>query len=83
MDLMKMVNAQEELSKILRTISYRCWNGVALAQGWLIQSYTPAVIYMTYDFLMIIYNAEGQILKKITTSATKVKRIEGETVFLE
>ena len=36
MDLMKMVNAQEELSKILRTISYRCWNGVALAQGWLI-----------------------------------------------
>lgn len=38
---------------------------------------------MTYDFLMIIYNSEGELLKKITTSASKVKRVEGETIFLE
>jgi hypothetical protein len=56
---------------------------VALAQGWLIESYTPAVIYMTYDFLMLLYNTEGELLKKITTSASKVKRVEGETIFLE
>jgi hypothetical protein len=64
-------------------MSYRCWGGISLAQGWLIESYTSAILYMTYDYIMIIYSTEGVLLKKIHTSSSKVNKTEGQTLFLE
>lgn len=40
-------------------------------------------MYMTYDSTMIIYSKEGECLKKIHTSASKINKIEGNTVFLQ
>jgi hypothetical protein len=82
-DLMKPISANEEIGKLLKNISYRCWQGVSLAQGWLIESYTPAVVYMTYDYIIIIYSLEGDLLKKINTNSSKVKQTQGQTLFLE
>ena len=73
-DLMKPISANEEINKLLKNISYRCWSGVALAQGWLIEGYISSVIYMTYDYIMIIYTLEGEFLKKIHTNSSKVKK---------
>ena len=73
-DLMKPISANEEINKLLKNISYRCWSGVSLAQGWLIESYTSAILYMTYDYIMIIYTLEGEFLKKIHTNSSKVKK---------
>lgn len=67
----------------MKNISYRCWEGIALAQGWLIETYTPAVIYMTYDYNMIIYSLPGEQIKKISTNCSKVKKTEGQTLFLQ
>jgi hypothetical protein len=82
-DLMKPISASEEMTKLMKNISYRCWLGISLAQGWLIESYTPSVLYMTYDYNMIIYNLEGDLLKKINTNSSKVKKTEGQTLFLQ
>lgn len=71
------------MGKLMRNISYRCWTGISLAQGWLIETYTPAVLYMTYDYTMIIYDLAGVLLKKISTSSCKVKKTEGNTLFLQ
>ena len=40
-------------------------------------------MYMTYDYIMIIYNLEGELLKKINTGSSKVSRTEGQTLFLQ
>lgn len=56
---------------------------IALAQGWLIESYTPSVMYMTYDHIMVIYSKEGVFLKKISTTSSKINKIEGDTLFLQ
>lgn len=40
-------------------------------------------MYMTYDYIMIIYNLEGELLKKINTGCSKVNRTEGQTLFLQ
>lgn len=40
-------------------------------------------MYMTYDYIMIIYNLEGELLKKINTGSSKVNRTEGQTLFLQ
>lgn len=37
---------------------------------------------MTYDFIMLIYDLEGKLLKKISTSASKVSKVEGQVLFL-
>jgi hypothetical protein len=71
------------MTKLMKNISYRCWDKISLAQGWLIESYTPAVMYMTYDYTMIIYDLSGELLKKISTNSSKVKKTEGQTVFLQ
>lgn len=38
---------------------------------------------MTYDYNMIIYNLEGDLIKKIHTNSSKVKKTEGQTLFLQ
>lgn len=40
-------------------------------------------MYMTYDYTMIIYDLSGELLKKISTNSSKVKKTEGQTVFLQ
>lgn len=40
-------------------------------------------MYMTYDYIMIIYNLDGELLKKINTGSSKVNRTEGQTLFLK
>lgn len=40
-------------------------------------------MYMTYDYIMIIYNLEGELLKKINTGSSKVNKTEGQTLFLQ
>lgn len=40
-------------------------------------------MYMTYDHTMIIYDLSGELLKKINTNSSKVKKTEGQTVFLQ
>lgn len=71
------------LEQLFKTISYKCWYDISLAQGWFIESYTPSVMYMTYDSIMLIYSREGECLKKIHTSAAKINKIEGNTIFLQ
>ena len=56
---MEVMGADKSLVHMLKNISYKCWSDVALAQGWFIESYTPSVMYMTYDYIMIIYSREG------------------------
>lgn len=80
---MKFAKANEEMTHLLSNMSYRIWPDISLAQGWLIESYTNAVLYMTYDYIMLIYNMEGNLLKKINTSSSKVNKTVGNTLFLE
>lgn len=68
---------------LLKNISYKCWMEISLAQGWLIESYTPSIMYMTYDYIMLIYSKEGDLLKKLHTNSTKIDKIEGNTIFLK
>lgn len=81
--LMRAISAKEEMARLMKSISYRCWEKISLAQGWLIESYAPAVLYMTYDYSMIIYSLGGDLLKKISTNSSKVKKTEGQTLFLQ
>ena len=80
--LMEAVEGEKAISGWLQTICYRCWGGVSLAQGWLIESFTPSSIYMTYDYVMLIYSREGKELKQISTAASKVSKVEGMVLFL-
>ena len=36
LEIMKYAKADEEISHLLKNMSYRCWPGISLAQGWLI-----------------------------------------------
>jgi hypothetical protein len=81
-NLMSKIKTEEEFLSIFKTISYRYWPGIYLAQGWLIETYTPSVLYMSYDYNMLIYSNEGTFLKKIHTSSSKVNKIENQTIFL-
>jgi hypothetical protein len=74
-EIMSYAKADEEIGGLLKNMSYRCWPGISLAQGWLIESYTAAVLYMTYDYIMLIYTLEGDLLKKINTSSSKVNKM--------
>ncbi len=40
-------------------------------------------MYMTYDYIMIIYNKDGDFLKRIHTTSSKVSKVEGNIVFLQ
>jgi len=81
--MMELIGANQFINKIFNNISYRCWPNVSLAQGWLIETYTSAVIYMTYDYNMIIYSKEGDLLKKIQTNSSKVDKVSGSILFLK
>lgn len=57
-------------------MSFKIWENVQLAQGWIITSFTPVIVYLTFDHYLGIFNNEGNLLKKIHVKETKVSKVD-------
>jgi hypothetical protein len=65
------------------SLTFKNFSGVSLAQGWIITSYTPCFVYLTFDHFLVIFDTNGVMLKKILSSSTKVNNVnENNVVFL-
>jgi hypothetical protein len=65
-------------------LAFKNFPGVSLAQGWIITSYTPAIAYLTFDHYLIIYDTNGNLLKKILSASTRVNKVgDQNVVYLE
>lgn len=65
-------------------LAFKNFEGVSLAQGWIITSFTPCIAYLTFDHFLAIFDKNGTLLKKIHSSSTKINNVnEDNIVFLE
>lgn len=65
-------------------LAYKKWQKVSIAKGWLITSYLPVTIYLTYDnSLSIINNNDNELVRKVNLSLAKINKVDGNLVFLE
>jgi len=62
---LEKLNATNKLEFFSNNLSYKRWTQVALAQGWLITSYVPVLVYLTYDNLLVVFDHDGGFVKKV------------------
>jgi hypothetical protein len=73
-----------QINALSAHLSFKNFEGVSLAQGWLITSFTPAIAYLTFDHYLAIYDKNGTLIKKIHSSSSKVNKVsDNNIVFLE
>ena len=66
---------KKKLKLFGQNLTFKCFQGIALAQGWLITSYTNSIGYLTYDHYLVLYGVKGEMLKKIQTSSSTIKKV--------
>ena len=59
------LNANNKLNFFTDNLTYRKWENSSLAQGWLISSFNPIVIYLTFYGSLSLINKDGDFIKKI------------------
>lgn len=59
-------------------MTFKNWGNVSLAGGWIITTYTPAEMYLTYDHFIGIFDLEGKLMKKIHSTSTKIDKVGEE-----
>ena len=66
------------------SMSFKNFEGVSLAQGWIMTSYTPAQAFLTFDHILALFDKEGSLLQSISSESTKINKVcENNVVFLE
>ena len=64
-DFLTKLNANSKLSFFTDNLAYRKWDNASLAQGWLISTFNPSVVYFTFDGYLSLIGKVGEFIKKI------------------
>ncbi len=71
----KHLDLKNEMVTISACMAFKNWGNISLAGGWLITSYTPAEMFLTFDHYIGIFDLDGKILKKIHSQNTQIEKI--------
>jgi hypothetical protein len=78
------LNLDKTIRHFSSNMSFKTFEGISLAQGWLLTSHTRAVAYLTFDHHLLLFDIEGIMLKNIHTSSSKINKVNDDNVvFLE
>ena len=58
-DFEEKLEMNKKVKHFGRNLTFKCFEGISLAGGWLITSYTNAIGYLTYDHYFILYGMKG------------------------
>lgn len=64
-DFFNKLNAKNKFNFFIDNLAYRKWDNASLAQGWLISTFNPIVIYLTFDGSLSLISKDGDFIRKI------------------
>lgn len=70
------MNIKNKLEFMVTNLAYKKWQKASIAQGWLITTYLPVTICLTYDnSLSIINNNDNELVRKVNLALARINKV--------
>lgn len=73
--MIEKANPEISFKSLTANVSFKNFDGVSLAQGWIMTTYTPADAYLTFDHVLAMFDKEGNLLQNIHSESTKINKV--------